>query len=133
MRQGNHEGGVRLPASVRIEVIEHSQQRYDTPGDWTFEADTLVVRVSRMSKPIYGWLVAVHELVEALLCCIAGVTAEEVDDFDQLCGREPGDNPFAPYHKEHVAAEMVERLVAFLAGVNWREYDLEVNSLEHRI
>src|SRR5690242_16257207 len=54
-------------------------------GDWYIEPDgTLHITVTApdLSDP-EATLVAVHELVEAILCTRAGVTAAEVDAFDQ--------------------------------------------------
>jgi hypothetical protein len=41
---------------------------------------------------------------------------------------EPGDDAKAPYHREHVFATKIERLLAVELGVNWRDYDREVSS-----
>jgi hypothetical protein len=41
---------------------------------------------------------------------------------------EPGDDPRAPYHKQHVFAENIERLLAAELGVDWSAYDKEVSS-----
>ena len=35
---------------------------------------------------------------------------------------EPGDTLQAPYHKEHMFAEKIERSVADELGVDWKEY-----------
>ena len=45
---------------------------------------------------------------------------------------EPGDSPDAPYHKEHVFATKIERLLAKEFDVDWREYEAAINSLEWR-
>ena len=74
-------------------------------------------------------LVAVHELVEALACNVAGVTQEAVDEFDMGAGsvlEEPGMDPAAPYHQQHIAATVVEMVLASVLGVDWAEYDVAV-------
>jgi hypothetical protein len=81
-------------------------------------------------------VVAAHEMIEAYLAPHAGVTQEAVDKFDRAYeakrkrgdDSEPGDDPEAPYHKEHVHAEKIERLLARALGVNWRDHDREVSS-----
>jgi len=67
-------------------------------------------------------LVAAHEMIEAYLALHAGVTQEAVDKFDGAYeaqrkpgdDSEPGDDPKAPYHREHVFATKIERRL----GVN---------------
>jgi hypothetical protein len=111
---------------IDIQVIDHTAQRYDTSGDWWFEPDgTLHLAVSKMSDPRYALLVAMHELTEALLCHHAGITTEQVDTWDIGEGGEldePGDDPRAPYHEQHVAAMFVERWMADKFGVDWTAY-----------
>lgn len=138
---------------IIIKSIEHKEQRYDTVGDWFTttippEFDGIlkgivnVVRVSKMSDERYELLVAIHELVEKVLCDNAGITEQQVDEFDmkfeELRGhepfgytifKEPGDDPRAPYHRQHKIADVIERLLAIELGVNWETYNDEVNSL----
>lgn len=118
---------------IIIRYIPHKQQRYDTVGDWyfhkyhvireidekqeSFEQTELVIRVSN-DHPDYPTqadqeAVALHELFEVLLCNHAGVTQKQVDDFDFAHAStidEPGENPEAPYHVQHMMADVVERL-----------------------
>lgn len=116
-----------LPTSLKIEIIDHDKQRYPTCGDWQIDADgVLTISVSRTPNPAHHWLVAVHEVVEALACCYAGITPKQVDAFDLAFEDselfEPGDSTDAPYHKQHVLAEIVERTLAFFLGIEWFEY-----------
>lgn len=96
---------------------------------------TLRICVSQMSELRYEWLVAIHELVEAILCEKAGITPAQVDEFDMNYSPqvgdpvEPGDSSFAPYHRQHRFASIVEELVAMELGVDWNSYSSEVNSL----
>jgi len=123
--------------NVRMKVIPHAEQRYATVGDWYFtKAGNLQIRVSRLSDPRYETLVAVHELVEAVLCREAGVSEREVDAFDMAYERhrkpgdlgEPGDDPRAPYHRQHAAATWFEKALAGKLGVDWAAYEREVAS-----
>lgn len=117
---------------IVIETIPHKEQRYDTCGDWWREGDTLHVRVSRMDDPRHEHLVAVHELVEAILCENDGVKAQKVDDFDfKYSGLgEPGDDALAPYQAQHCFATSVERMLCAAMGVKWANYENEVANLE---
>ena len=95
---------------IIIETVDH--QRYPTAGDWQLKPDGLHVLVSRMSDQRYEFLVGMHEAIEAYLCKRAGISQAAVDRFDQAYERrrksggdsEPGDDPNAPYHKEHMFA-----------------------------
>jgi hypothetical protein len=122
---------------IVIETIDHSKQRYPTVGDWQIgKAGNLHITVSKMSDQRYEFLVAAHEMIEAYLAIHAGVSPKAVDRFDKAYeanrkpgdDSEPGDDPRAPYHKQHVFAEKVERLLAAELGVDWQAYDHEVSS-----
>ena len=88
---------------VRIDTIPHTSQRYPTVGDWQISNDPVtgepivLVTVSSLEAQVApmttlpraaSWpqeaLVAVHELIEAVLCLRAGVYQEQVDEFDIL-------------------------------------------------
>jgi hypothetical protein len=112
---------------VNLRIIPANQQRYDTAGDWLWTSNTLEIRISRevANKDIrYAMLLFVHELVEALLCRAAGITTAQVDSFDMSHPQadEPGDDPKAPYHRQHLAAEAVERELARQLQVKWKDY-----------
>jgi hypothetical protein len=114
---------------IRIRFIPQSEQRYSTVGDWTIENDILTVLVSSMPDERHQQLVAVHELVEALICNVDGVTQEAVDAFDMGPGAdldEPGNDPSAPYHAQHMVATQIEMQLAAAMHVNWAEYDAAV-------
>lgn len=112
---------------VRLRVVPHRKQRYDTEGDWLWDGDTLEIRLSREvgeQDPRYTTLLFVHELIEALLCRSGGITGAQVDAFDMSHQEEnePGDDPAAPYHRQHAAAEAAEHALADQLGINWDEY-----------
>jgi hypothetical protein len=118
---------------IQIETIPHAQQRYSTAGDWQWGPnDTLQMRVSTLPDWRYSALIAVHELVEALLCKAHGVTTETVDAWDMGPGAtldDPGDDPRAPYHREHEFGKRVERLLADEFGVDWSAYEDALDAL----
>lgn len=141
--------GILLPklSRIEIEVIPHEKQRYDTVGDWYYRKDAdlatgklgqvLVIRVSELGDWRYNALVALHELVEVLLCRHDGVTQEEVDRFDmdfeahrkREDDSEPGDHPAAPYRKQHLLATGIEKMLAAWLGVYWKSYDERILKL----
>jgi hypothetical protein len=117
---------------IHVTTIPHEEQRYPTAGDWWWDGDTLEMRVSTLPDWRYGVLVTVHELVEAVLCKAHGVTAEAVDAWDTGIGKDiddPGDDPRAPYHREHRAASALERRLARDLGVNWDAYNDALDAL----
>jgi len=126
--------------SLRIgtSAIPHANQRYDTCGDWAWSSDALAIIVSRMPDWRMMALVAVHELVEAVLCRHRGITDQEVDRFDMdyefRVGHEdypePGDHPDCPYREEHFAATTIERILAAELGVDWNDYTKVVEELQ---
>jgi len=129
---------MELPMDITMVVIPHSKQQYDTVGDWRFlPGGNLLIKVSKMSDPRYETLVATHELVEAVLCKQAGVSEEAVTAFDVAYEKnrkdgdlsEPGDDPKAPYHDQHLAASELERLLAAWLQVDWDAYNAEVESM----
>ena len=141
---------------VIIQTIPHEKQPYDTVGDWRFEnakgepieqvealskanTDDCVLRinVSNMGNWKYEMLVAMHELAETLMCMHDGVMVEDVDAFDKKFEAareedntdEPGDDPRAPYARQHCIATAIERLMCAQLGCAWNEYDDAVMKL----
>lgn len=117
---------------ITIKTIPHDKQRYETCGDWGFDQNgDLDICVSAMGDWRYELLVGVHELIEAALCKHRGIAGEAVDAFDKDFGGdgEPGDDPRAPYHKEHRSATNVEMRLAAELGVDWIAYDDAVLAL----
>lgn len=97
----------------------------------------LIVLSSKLSDPRREFLIQAHELVEVKLCEQAGVTQEQVDKFDKEFEAkrepgnedEPGDEPDAPYKTQHGIATGVERILAATLGVDWKDYEKELESL----
>lgn len=124
--------------NINIQTIPHDQHRYPTCGDWWLdEQGNLQIRVSDMGNTDYEALVALHELVEVLLCKKRGITTEQVDAFDKTFesnraegnNDEPGDDPAAPYRKEHFFATNIEALMSSELGVDWKTYEAKINEL----
>ncbi len=62
---------------------------------------------------------------------IGGFLQEAVNDFDfNFLGEgEPGDDPDAPYFKEHQFASIIERQMAYELGVDWQAYNKRLDEL----
>lgn len=115
---------------IIIETIDFDQRRYPTQGDWFYDADgNLIIQV--ISEEVLpnvkmdilapeNFLIALHELIEVMLCRANGITQEQVDEFDFAFkgDGEPGDQPDAPYRAQHRKAMIAEHLVADWLGVS---------------
>lgn len=124
--------------NFNIKTIRHGEQRYPTAGDYWLDSEgTEQVRVSDAGNPDYEFLVAVHELIELWLCEKRGIPEPLIRAFDEEFERnrkegnadEPGNDPRAPYHKEHLFATFIEQEIAGQIGIDWNEYDKALNSL----
>ncbi len=118
-----------------ISTVNAKDQRYPTVGDWQFSPNLLKINVSDLGDWRYEFLIGLHEFVEAMLCKRWRVRQQDVDDFDMKhpdISGEPGDDPRAPYYKQHQIATAVERLVAAELGVNWNAYEDEVEKSYQR-
>jgi hypothetical protein len=107
-----------------MEVIDHSDQKYDTLGDyWTDPDGTWQFRVSDLGDWRYNYSVLLHEFIEFALIQQHGVLEGQVLEFDlnvpsnSPYANDPGFDPGAPYHTEHVFADCVERLIAPQLGM----------------
>ena len=118
---------------IRIDKVPHSMQRYDTVGDWVFSTQgDLYLIVSHLYNRDYENLVALHEMIEALLCQARGITGDMVDtwDKDHFDHPDPGSIPQCPYFREHMFATCVERLMAAELEVNWDEYEAALEAIK---
>lgn len=127
--------------NITIQTILHESQAYDTVGNWRFDQNgNLLIEVSAMGDWRYELLVALHELIEVGLCKHRGISQESVDAFDiqyeserasglHTLEDEPGDDPAAPYKKEHFFATNLERLMAAELGVDWDQYGRKIVEL----
>jgi len=129
---------------IDYQIIPHRRQRYDTVGDYYGKHGAWNFRVSRMKDYRYEVLVFLHEIIEFMLVRLAGIKLRDIDRWDRdyekwrqddsaPCGcklyEEPGDDPHAPYHLQHVTATKCERLIADALGVKWSEYNAAVEAL----
>lgn len=135
--------------AIVIKTIPHAKQRYPTVGDYFdgvlvdpthYNEPARHFRISDMGNPDFEFLVALHELIESHLVQKRGISDYAIDAFDkdfeiareqglQAKDAEPGDDPQAPYHREHVFATTIEKWVARELGVDWQEYGEAVMSL----
>lgn len=123
--------------NIHIKVIPNADHRPGISGaDWHFDAEgDLQIRISYMANWRYEVCLAIHEAVEAILCKHAGITPEQVDAFDIPYERthspkcNAGDEPNAPYVRQHGFATAAERIVATELGINWLDYERTLEKL----
>jgi hypothetical protein len=118
--------------SVTVHVVPHSEQRYETSGDWVWKDGGLVVTVSDLGDHRFNLLVAAHEVTEALLSKRDGVTEQEVDAWDiaHPDAEEPGEVEGCPYFTQHAEASRIERALADLMGIDWDAYSQSFERLD---
>lgn len=109
---------------VEMALCEHkgiTQQEIDA-FDIAFEQRRSDRRTADHFAALATWLRETHpdRAADAALCNRA---AAEMD-LD-----EPGDHTAAPYQREHSVATGVERILAALLDVKWKEYEAKVDSL----
>jgi hypothetical protein len=130
--------------NIIIEIINHKDQPLGQPGDWFFVGEghpsdssaivdyyqpgDLIVRVSDLGDWRYNFLLARHEMDEAILCKANGITTKQVIERDASPEAEKDDPdsfsgyPGAPYQAQHNDALASEWQMARLLGVDWDEY-----------
>jgi hypothetical protein len=103
------------------------------PPDSSSNPENKHLKISVSKLPLYQetLLVAVHELVETILCMARGISSEDIDkwDFNFDGDGEPGDHPDACYHKEHTFATAIERQLAEALRLDWKEYNTDIENL----
>lgn len=122
-----------MALNITIQTIPHAEQRYDTTGDYYEKDGVLNFRISALKDWRFEALIAVHELIERLLCQQAGIIDADIDKFDLLYEElrkanfpvevEPGDDLAAPYYRQHQFATKIEKMLAKELGVDWKEYE----------
>lgn len=114
---------------LKINIETTGLHPYPTCGNWWTDKDGVIqVRVSRLGDERYEFLIALHEMIECYLCRYRGINEDTVTAFDlnHPDSPEPGCEINAPYHKEHMFADLIERLTAFELGIDWGVYEQAV-------
>ena len=116
---------------IIVEFIEQKDQRYPTVGDYFDTDDAIHFKITRMSTQMFSVAILLHEIHEYFRLAEDGISVEEIDKFDidhpEL--EEPGDDPRAPYHKQHLESSVIERASIAMSGRLWSEYEKEIDSL----
>lgn len=100
-----------------------TKMRYPTVGDYFKTKDGWIVVAADSGNPDYNFLILIHELIELYLTQRQGISEPEIKKFDEWFEREKscghfgkktiaGRHPKAPYRREHIFAEKIEKLLA---------------------
>ena len=120
--------------NIKYKTIPHKKQRYDTAGDyWITKKGNWEIRISEM-KADYEFMVLIHELVEFYLTQKKGITEPDIMYFDTHEGKysdDPGMMKSAPYHKEHMFATKIEKMICKQMGLDWEKYDKQFSKLKY--
>ena len=122
---------------IIIDVISHTDQAYDTLGDYERTSDKkgIKFRISNTGDSDYNFLIAIHELIECFLAERHDINLDKINTFDlwfdtaERKEPEPGEHPDAPYRKEHNFAKSIEMLIAHELGINWYEYENQLDEI----
>ena len=119
--------------NIIVKTVPDTSQRYDTVGDYYIDENgKRVFSISSMEDWRYEFLILIHELVESTLCKERDISGDVIDAFDFAFENarkpedkksEPGNDPSAPYFKEHQFASKIERMIADELGVDWHIYE----------
>ena len=120
--------------NITIKIVDPKDMRPEVDGnDWFWETNgDLQVQIAPMSDWRYEVLLAIHETVEAIMCKHNSVSQQSVDAFDTEYDKthttdcNAGDDPQAPYKREHCFATAVERILCAELDVDWKTYDDEL-------
>jgi len=135
--------------SVRMRIIKHNMQRYDTCGDWFLvptnaddDAVELQISISDTGDDDANFLLYKHELLEALLYLykrdFTQAAVEAVDKWDKSFIEddtsggvdEPGADPECPCYAEHMMASALEHDIAAQLEMDWNYYTNLISNLE---
>jgi len=136
----------RWNGMIRLEIIDHSSQRYDTCGDWTLDpwADQgigLNIKVSETGSSDMNFALFMHELNESLLYLykngFSKAAVDAVDKFDMNFEEnreddtsEPGGDQDCPVYTEHMLAMAIEHMIAEQLNLDWNKYSQTITGLE---
>lgn len=121
-----------LPSTLSC-VVPHTLQKYDTAGDYAELDGRWFITVSALPDWRMEALVFLHEFVEMCLTKNSGVDWGDITKFDVESGHDdPGSLETAPYHKEHIVAEQLEKKFAELLGIEWSKYNEALDALKWR-
>ena len=95
---------------IVIKYKPANKLRYATWGDYRTKGNTIRIDILEDLPNDLRFAITMHELMEKYLCNKAGITDNQVDnwDFAHPDAEEPGEIPGCPYFKQHANAAQFE-------------------------
>jgi hypothetical protein len=138
--QRNHLKKMESQLNITIKTAPHKEILNKQVGDYQVaENGDITITVADLGNKKMSLLIAIHELVELFMLEDAGITIQQVEDFDAMYEKfrkddddsENGDSPFCPYRRMHFAATNIERLLADYLKIDWMDYEQKILDLEY--
>ncbi len=123
-------------------VQSPKKMRYPTVGDYYKTKDGWTIVSADLGNPDYIFLVFLHEFIELYLTQHRGISEPKIKKFDEWFEREkakgnfkkiesPGRHPKAPYRREHIFAEKIERMLIKELGAS-KKQQVKAESKVHK-
>ena len=109
---------------ISIKTVKPGTLPWNRVGDWTWKGERLEISVNDCSDERFEWLLAIHEITEAFLCKVRGISEASIDQFD--IEHEGKWVPSGPGYPEHLIATGIEQILAGSSGVIWDKYENEL-------
>lgn len=106
----------------KIEFVD--RLRYASSGDYFNEDTQITIQIVNQKNDDYNFLIGLHEYIEQYLTGRDGIEEPDILEYDlNSKDEDPGSNPLAPYHRQHMISELCERILANWMDVDWKEYE----------
>lgn len=112
---------------IIIQDVPKSQIPRNDVANYYVTPEALKIDVLSMSDWRYEALIALHEFIECMLVRQKNLDFKDIDDWDEN-NELMGEDLRAPYHKEHIFSENLERLFAQALNVDWKHYEDELSN-----
>lgn len=123
-----------------IESVPLKLQRFITLGDYYFKKGVRYFRITKTKNDLYDDIIFLHEFVEEITTRAKGIKEKEIMKHDLWFegevkkgnfpdDAEPGEHKNAPYRRQHLFAEKIERMVIKELNIDWKEYSDYLNKL----
>jgi hypothetical protein len=107
---------------IKIAFVPLEKMRYESLGDYFYKDGILHFKIVDTGNPVFNKIILCHELIEQTLTEAKGIKEEQILKYDlefenlRKAGKvgeddEPGEGKGSPYRREHILAEIVERMM----------------------
>jgi hypothetical protein len=112
----------RKTKEIEIEFVPLEKMRYESLGDYFYKDGILHFKIVDTGNPLYNKMILIHEMIEQTLTEAKGIREQQILKYDlefenlRKVGKvgendEPGEGKGSPYRREHILAEIVERMM----------------------